>query len=93
MNETLLLVLAWLPAVAESGLFIFVAKFFKKQLDKHFSLPNQIVNEIKELRASNAALNSQVAVVIEENRKLQRINEKLSSQLKGFKDYEEVSKN
>ena len=94
MNETLLLILTYLPLVAESGLFVVIAKFLAKQLKEHFSTPEKMIKETKDLKGSVAALNSQVAVLIEENRKLLRQNEKLTMQLKGFKDYgEDVKKN
>ena len=94
MNETLLLILAWLPVVAESGFFAIFARFLAKKMKEHFSIPEKIAKEVKELRSSTAALNSQCATLIEENRKFLRQNEKLSLQLKGIKNYdEEVSKN
>lgn len=94
MNETLLLILTWLPVVAESGLFVALIKVLAKKMKEHFSMPEKIAKEVKELRSSTAALNSQCATLIEENRKLLKQNEKLYLQLKGIKNYdEEVSKN
>ena len=94
MNEVLLLVATWIPVVVESGLFVWLIKFIDKKIKNHFSTPTKLVNEIKDLRASNGALNKQIAMVIEENRKLQRLNQKLLMKEKGFLNYdEEVSKN
>jgi regulator of replication initiation timing len=94
MNDILLLVATWIPVVVESGLFVWLIKFIDKKIKNHFSTPNKLVNEIKDLRASNGALNKQIAMVIEENRKLQRLNQKLLMKEKGFLNYdEEVSKN
>ena len=94
MNEILLLVLAWLPVVAESGLFVALIKFLAKKMKEHFTMPEKIVNETKELKGSVGALNKQIAMLIEENRKLLRQNENLVMKLRGFKNYgENVEKN
>lgn len=93
MNDILLLVLTWIPVIAESGLAVVLVKYIAKKLEKHFSTPEKLLGEIKELRASNGALNKQIAMVIEENRKLQRQNHKLLMKEKGIVDYEENEKN
>lgn len=94
MNEVVLIIVSWLPVLVESGFFVVIVKFLDKQLKNHFSTPEKLIKEIKDLKASNAALNKQVALVIEENHKIQRENHRLMMKEKGFRDYdEEVSKN
>ena len=84
MNETLLLVLTWLPVVAESGLFVAVARFLAKRLKEHFSLPEKIVKENSELRGEVGKLNKRLSEEIEESKKLKEELEKFSLQLKGI---------
>ena len=94
MNETLLLVLNWLPVLVESGIFVFLVKFLAKKLKDHFSTPERLKKEIEKLNSSIAALNKQVSIIIEDNHRLERENHRLMMKSKGFKDYdEEVSKN
>ena len=94
MNEVLLIVLTWLPVVAESGLFVIVAKFLAKKMKDHFSTPENMLKEVKDAKASIGALHREIADLIAENRKLIRLNEQLTMKLKGFKDYdEEIKKN
>lgn len=94
MNEVVLIIVSWLPVLVESGFFVFIVKYFGKQLKNHFSTPEKLIKELKDLKSSNAAINKQLALVIEENHKIQRENHKLIMKEKGFRDYdEEVSKN
>ena len=84
MNETLLLVLTWLPVLAESGLFIAVAKFLSKKLKDHFSVPTEMVKENKELRGEVAKLNKRLSEEIEAGKELREEYERFSIQLKGL---------
>lgn len=84
MNETLLLVLTWLPVVVESGLFVALAKFYAKRLKEHFLLPEKIVKENSELRGEVGKLNKRLSEEIEESKKLKEELEKFSLQLKGI---------
>ena len=94
MNETLLLVLTWIPVVVESSLFVALIKVLAKKIKEHFSMPEKLVKETKSVNGNVGALNKQVAMLIEENRKLLKQNENLIMQLKGFKEYgEDVRKN
>lgn len=94
MNDTLLLVLTWLPVVAESGLLVFAAKFLAKKIKDHFSIPEKSLQETKELKAEMKKLNSYNAKLAEENEKLQSQLNNLTMQLKGHLNYgEDVKKN
>ena len=84
MNETLLLVLTWIPIVAESGLFIAIAKFIAKKLKDHFSVPEEMVKENKELRGEVAKLNKRISEEVESNRQMREKLENFSLQLKGI---------
>ena len=84
MNETLLLVLTWLPVVAESGLFVAVARFLAKRLKEHFALPEKIVKENSQLRSEVSNLNKRLTEELEETRKLKEQLERFSLQLKGI---------
>lgn len=94
MNETLLLILTWLPVVAESGLLVFAAKFLAKKIKDHFSIPEKQLQEAKQLKSEMRQLNSYNAKLAEDNQKLQTQIHNLTMQLKGFINYgEDVKKN
>ena len=84
MNETLLLVLTWLPVLAESGLFVVIAKFFAKKLKEHFSIPAEMVKENKELKSEVSKLYKRLSDEIEESKKMREELERFSIQLKGL---------
>lgn len=93
MNEILLLVLTWLPVLAESGLFVIVGKFLSKQLKEHFSLPKRIVEESKELKREISSLNQKLASLAGENAGLKEEIHKLILEMRGIKANESVKKN
>ena len=84
MNEILLLVLTWLPVVAESGLFVVIAKFVARKLKEHFSIPEKIIKENSELRGEVGKLNKRLSDELEETKKLKEDLERLTLQLKGI---------
>ena len=84
MNEIVLLVLTWLPVVAESGLFAVIAKFIAKKMKDHFSIPEKIVKENSELRAEVGRLNKRINEEVEEIRKLREELNRFSLQIKGI---------
>ena len=93
MNEVLLIVLTWLPVVAESGLLVILAKVFKKLLKEHFSIPEKIVKENKELRGDIVNLNKGLMNLSEENRALKEEIRKLILEMRGIKSHESIKKN
>lgn len=93
MNEKLLLVLSWLPVLAESGLFAVIARFIAKQLKEHFSLPKENVEENKKLKNEIARLNTRVTSLSEENVNLRQEIHNLILELRGIKANESIKKN
>ena len=93
MNEIVLLVLTWLPVIAESGLFVFIVKFMAKQLKEHFSLPKRFADENKELRCEVARVNKKLISLSEENIELKEEIHKLILELRGIKANEIIKKN
>ena len=84
MNDILLLVLTWLPVVAESGLFVVIAKFVAKKTKDHFSIPEKIVKENSELRGEVGKLNKRLNEEVEEVKKLREELNRFSLQLRGI---------
>ena len=84
MNDILLLVLTWLPVVAESGLFVVIAKFVAKKTKDHFSIPEKIVKENSELRGEVGKLNKRLNEEVEEVKKLREEPNRFSLQLRGI---------
>lgn len=94
MNQVVLLVLTWLPVVAQTGLFAFIAKFISKKMKEHFDTPERTNKEIKELRSELGKLNKNNCDLIEYTKKLLEDNKNLKMQFKGIKNYgENVKKN
>ena len=93
MNQTLLLVLAWLPVVAESGLFIAVAKFLASKLKEHFSTPKKLTEEIKEVKSQLVANNKNNIALQQENELLREELHKCILEMRGIKANESIKKN
>lgn len=93
MNEILLLVLTWLPLLAESGLLVFVIRYIAKQLSKHFSIPHKIVEENKALKSELAASNKKLSNLEEKVSILIEETHNNTLQMKGIKVNESIKKN
>lgn len=93
MNEILLLVLTWLPVGAESALLIFVVRFISKKIKEHFSIPTELLSEIKKQREESVKLNNKLAVLSDENGELKKELYKLRLESKGIKVNESIKKN
>ena len=93
MSEIVLIILTWLPVVAESGLFVLIVKFISRQLKEHFSLPKRVVDESKALRSELAATNKKLLSLSEENIELKEEVHKLILELRGIKANESIKKN
>ena len=89
MNQIVTLVLTWLPLLFESGLLIYIIRFIAKELKKHFSIPEKLVTEIKDLKLEIRNVNNNNAKISEENKKLQDQVYRLTMQLKGINVYGE----
>lgn len=93
MSEIVLIILTWLPVVAESGLFVLVVKFLAKQLKEHFSLPKRIVEESRELKREISSLNQKLAYLAGENSGLKEEIKNLILEMRGIKANESIKKN
>ena len=94
MNSTIvLLILTWLPVIAESGLFAVVGVFIEKTLKEHFSIPNKLTKEIKEQKNQIAELNRQIRLLLDDNANLRTEIYKNTLEMRGIRSNESIKKN
>ena len=93
MNDIVLLILTWLPVGTESVLLIFVVRFIAKKIKEHFSIPTELLSEIKKQREESVKLNNKLAILSDENGELRKELYRLRLESKGIKVNESVKKN